>query len=65
MGARSDRFESTNERVYFFVLEGSRSRWFIASKADGTIVSEVETMIPGDYVEYHFWRRHDDGANPE
>jgi hypothetical protein len=50
-------FEATAERVYFYIFETTRARWYIATKGDGTIVSEVETMIPRDYTEYHFWPR--------
>jgi hypothetical protein len=54
------RFDRTAERVYSYVFETERSRWYIVTKGDGSLVSEIETMIPGDYVEYQFWRRHED-----
>jgi hypothetical protein len=50
-------FEATAERVYFYVFETSHSRWFLATKGDGTIVTEVETMVPDDYIEYDLWQR--------
>jgi hypothetical protein len=59
------RFEATAERLYFYVFETQRSRWFVATKGDGTIVSEAETLIPADYIEYALWRRDGDPEGPD
>ena len=58
--ADATSFEATAERLYFYVFETARSRWFVATKGEGTIVTEAETMIPADYTEFGLWRRHDD-----
>jgi hypothetical protein len=58
-------FEATAERVYFYVFETASARWFVATKGDGTIVSEAEAMIPTDYIEYDLWRKHDNAPGPE
>ena len=61
----ASRLESSTERLYFYVFETERARWYVATKADGFIVSEAETMIPSDYVEYEFWKRHDEPGGAE
>jgi hypothetical protein len=58
--ADASAFEATAERLYSYVFETERSRWYIVTKADGTVVTEAETMMPRDHVEYAFWRRHDE-----
>ncbi len=63
--------ESSAERLYFFVIDrlavvtgellsddrdrARVSRFFVATKADGTIITSAETYIPRDYVDYFFW----------
>ena len=56
--ADATAFEATAERLYSYIFEAERSRWYIVTKADGEIVTEAETMLP-DFVEYALWQRYD------
>jgi hypothetical protein len=48
-------FDRTAERIYFYVFETERARWYIVTKGNGFVVSERETMIPTDYMKYSLW----------
>ena len=56
------RFDRTAERIYFYVFETERARWYIVTKGDGSVVSESETVVPTDFMAYSLWGLPDDLA---
>jgi hypothetical protein len=48
---------ATPQRIYTFIVESAGNRYYVVTKADGTVIVDTGHWIPAAWMDYELWRR--------